>query len=153
MNCRAIVHRDGRLEIVRVLTEEGLTNWSDANPLDFELSIVWLHNLETLDFVRVHHVRNAQSRRGKLYLPGNHILLGYSKLTANAPQNPETRGYERRVFYLRDSDQHLNLNAVPEGGLDPRSIFPGVAGDRPQADSEQLGYLRGSRRPVEGAAV
>ena len=145
MNHRAIVHRDGRLEIVRVLSEDALHNWSDSNPLDFELSIVWLHNLETLDFVRVHTVANAQSRRGKLYLPGNHVLLGYSKLTANAPLNPETKGYQRRVFYLRDSDQLLNLNNLPEGSLDPRSIYPGMEGESPKPDSEQLGYLRGSR--------
>ena len=145
MNYRAIVHRDGRLEIVRVLSEQALNDWSDSNPLDFELSIVWLHNLETLDFVRVHTISNAQSRRGKLYLPGNHVLLGYSKLTPNAPVNPDTKGYQRRVFYLRDSDQLLNMNDLPEGSVDPRSIYPGIAGENAKPDSRQLGYLRGSR--------
>jgi hypothetical protein len=137
---RSIPLPDGGEEIVRILDDQLLNTWRRDNPLAFEKSIVWLQPLDTLDFVRVATIRTAKSRRGPLRCSAGIRILGYSKLTPDAPFNPQTKAYTRRVFYLTDSDSELNLNQFPKGALDPQTILPGVAGTAPSREQSERGY-------------
>lgn len=137
---RIIRHPDGGQEIVNVLSDQVLGVWNPAKPLAFERSIVWLEPIDELDFVRVAYVRNATSRRGPLYVRGVAMVLGYSKLTVDAPRNPETKNFTRRLFYLKEEDLFLNLNQIPAGVIDPKTILPGVEGTAPMPKDPNRGY-------------
>ena len=118
-----------------------LKAWQRENPLAFEESILWLSPLKTLDFVRVLEVRHARSRRGPLAVASSSlVLMGYSRLTADAPFDPETMAYHRRVFYLKEEDFQRNMNDFPAGALDPQTILPGVPGSTPNLQQVERGY-------------
>ena len=140
LNTRTMPQPDGGVEIIRVLDDSLLTRWNPKDPTSYESSIVWLQSLDGLDFVRVAFVRNAKSRRSPLRIRGASMILGYSKLTEDAPMHSETRGYVRRVFYWKDEDSQLNMNQFPEGSIDPRTILPTVYGDPPQVEQVERGY-------------
>ena len=140
INTRRISRPDGGEEIVRILDGQLLHQWQRENPLAFEKSIVWLRPLETLDFVRVAMIRNAKSRRGPLLCSTDVTILGYSKLTVDAPFDPQTKAYTRRLFYLTDSDFELNMNQFPKGAIDPQTIQPGDAGTAPDLQKVERGY-------------
>lgn len=140
INTRRVSSPDGGEEIIRILDDRLLDQWQRDNPLAFEKSIVWLRPLETLDFVRVAMVRNAKSRRGPLLCSANVTILGYSKLTLDAPFDPATKAYTRRLFYLTDSDYGLNMNQFPADSLDPNTILPGAAGSPPDLKKTERGY-------------
>jgi hypothetical protein len=120
-------HRDGRLEIVRVLSTSELASWNKEEPLSYEKSIVWLVNVARLPFVRMFEVRCATSRRGRLSIQGRAKVVGYSKLMADAPRDPQTRRYTRRLFYLTEEDQ---AGVPPRSSrvYDPKTVLPGVPG-------------------------
>ncbi len=140
INTRRVPRADGGEEIVRILDDQLLNKWRRDNPLAFEKSIVWLRPLETLDFVRVAMIRTAKSRRGPLLCSAGVTILGYAKLTLDAPFNPQTRAYSRRVFYLMENDSELNMNQFPKGALDPQTILPGVVGTAPDLEQIERGY-------------
>lgn len=120
--------KDGTHEVVRLLSPEELKHWSKDDPLSFEKSIVWLCDVQSLPYVRVKLVHSALSRRGPIYLQGGARVVGYSKLTPNAPRDAQHKGFTRRVFYLTDADQQGAPGAVPPSAVDPRTVFPGVRG-------------------------
>jgi len=126
---RMISHPDGRCEIVRVLSADDLESWSDNDPLAYEKSVVWLEDVTALPYVRVVEVRCAKSRRGRLRLSSAERVVGYSKLMADAPRDPRTKRFTRRLFYLKDGDS-AGL-APPEHAVDPGTVLPGIHGDRP----------------------
>lgn len=119
-------HKDGRREIVRLLSIDGLSEQSLDNPMTFEKSIMWLEDIDDLRYVRVATITRATSRRGPLHIEGRRVL-GYSKLTVDAPTNDDGF-YVRRVFYLKDKDQRQANARVPRRAIDPKSILPGVEG-------------------------
>jgi hypothetical protein len=126
---RTIRHRDGKCEILRVLSTDDLLDWKGGGgSLGHERSIVWLQDIEQLPFVRVVEVKCAKSRRGRLILQGTDRVVGYSKLMADAPRDLHTGRFTRRLFYLKAND--LAGTSVPPHSLDPRSILPGVAGEK-----------------------
>ena len=137
---REISLGDGSLEVVRVLNDNALGQWSPSRPLAFEKSIVWLQPIGELDFVRIAWVRNAQSRRGPLYVRDVGMVVGYAKLTADAPRDPQTKNFSRRLFYLTEDDLLLNLNQIPSGVYDPNTIFPGTMGTAPAPRGTERGY-------------
>ena len=128
---RTVRHPDGRCEIVRVLSADDLANWSNEDPLAYEKSVVWLEDVTALPFVRVVQVRCAKSRRGRLRLSSAERVVGYSKLMADAPRDPRTKRFTRRLFYLKDGDGASANDAPPEHAVDPGTVLPGVPGDRP----------------------
>ena len=121
--------KDGAQEIIRLLSPDEMDAWSKDDPLSYEKSIVWLSDVSQLPFVRVKTVRAARSRRGPIYLGDGAHVVGYSKLTPNAPRNPESNGYIRRVFYLKSSDRAQVPTDIPHSAVDPKSILPGAAGE------------------------
>jgi len=130
---------DGGMEVLRILDESVLGRWTPDDPLSYEKSIVWRQSLDGLDFVRVAFIKNAKSRRASLILRGDLMVLGYAKLTDDAPVNAEQR-YTRRIFYLKDEDSLLNMNQFPPGSIDPRTILPSVTGQPPKVEQVERGY-------------
>ena len=140
INTRTVTRGNGSREIIRILDDDVLSRWRRDNPLAFEKSIVWLQPIETLDFVRVVTIRHAKSRRGPLLVKGAGVILGYSKLTSDAPRDPQTNTYTRRLFYLKEDDFELNMNQFPEGAIDPQTVLPGIAGESPDLQQIERGY-------------
>lgn len=127
---------EGRQEIVRLLSLDALDKTSMDDPLTYERSIVWLEDISQLPYVRSKTVRGVRTRRGPLYLSGEGRVVGYSKLTPNAPYDPSTNGYVRRVFYLLPTDERPDDacgGRMSPSIVDPRTVFPGVSGERPAA--------------------
>ncbi|MCA9224837.1 MAG: hypothetical protein KDA47_04465 [Planctomycetales bacterium] len=150
MTTKTFLRPDGVTEVHRVLNESVLGNWSSQDPLSFEKSIVWLEPLDSLDFVREAVVDNARSRRGPLGSP-NMIVLGYSKLTPDAPRDPVTGAYTRRLFYWKPSDAQRNMNDFPADAVDPRSVLPGQRGELPHAVEFDRAYPPALRRAAPAA--
>ncbi len=119
---------DGGREIIRLLSPADLDQYSKDDPLLYEKSIVWLEDAESLPFVRVKMVRTATSRRGPISFGDAGRVIGYAKLTPNAPRCPETNGYVRRVFYLKADDPTHYDAPIPAAAFDPSTIMPGVKG-------------------------
>ncbi|HJN09764.1 MAG TPA: DUF6009 family protein [Pirellulaceae bacterium] len=130
---------NGCIEVMRVLSATSLTEWSDQDPLAYEKSILWLKNIDAVRFVRTVEVRCARSRRGALNLSTGERVIGYAKLTSNAPRDPNTDCYTRRLFYLKPSDTGEQLG-VPPDAVDPRTILPGVRGETPIMPMGPLGH-------------
>ncbi|MEO8495502.1 MAG: DUF6009 family protein [Planctomycetota bacterium] len=140
LKLRTVPRDDGGMEILRILDDSVLGRWTPEDPLSYEQSIVWLQPLDGLDFVRVSFNRQAKSRRGPLAAGGTGMILGYAKLTEDAPVNRETGCYTRRIFYLREEDSQLNMNQFPQGSIDPRSVLPSVFGESPREEEVERGY-------------
>jgi hypothetical protein len=140
LKLRTVPRDDGGMEILRILDDSVLGRWTPDDPLSYEQSIVWLQPLDGLDFVRVAYIRNAKSRRGPLAVGGTGMILGYAKLTEDAPVNRETGRYTRRLFYLKEEDSQLNMNQFPAGSIDPRSVLPSVFGEPPREEDVERGY-------------
>jgi hypothetical protein len=140
INTRIVHNDDGSREIIRILDDDTLGEWSPRRPLAFEKSIVWLRPMENLDFVRVALLRSARSRRGPLLAEGAGTVVGYSKLTTDAPRDPKTRAFTRRLFYLKDEDSQLNMNQFPPNTIDPCTVLPGIVGEPPNVEEIERGY-------------
>lgn len=137
---RTVRRQDGRIEVMRILSTSDLSEWSDKDPLAYEKSIVWLKDIEGVRFVRTVDVRCARSRRGALNLSTGERVIGYSKLTPDAPRNRETDCFTRRLFYLKPSDSDKQ-SRVPQDAVDPRTILPGVRGETPVIAVGPLGQI------------
>ncbi|HIN54989.1 MAG TPA: hypothetical protein EYM79_11815 [Planctomycetes bacterium] len=139
MKTRTVYHSDGRIELRRIMTAQSLKHWDRKYPLAYERSILWLKPIGGRVFVRVAVVRNARSRRGPL-LAGNsdQVVLGYSKLTVDAPLMPGNEMcYLRRVFYVTQQDVLLNeYSGLNENCLLPGSILPTVWGEQFRVSEE-----------------
>ncbi|NLX53644.1 MAG: transcription factor [Planctomycetaceae bacterium] len=121
--------KDGSKEIIRLLSPENLESWSKDDPLSYEKSIVWLSDIAELPFVRARLVQGVRSRRGAIYLEDDARVVGYSKLTPNAPRSADTNGYIRRVFYLKPGDLARRPPDIPSSAVDPRTVLPGIPGE------------------------
>ena len=126
---------NGAREVIRLLGPEDLENFSYDDPLLFEMSIVWLEDVESFPFVRVKTVRNARSRRGPLSFGNSARVVGYARLMPDAPRDPGTAGYIRRVFYLKKDDATDPAAPAPAGAYDPKSLLPGVEGRQSRWES------------------
>lgn len=141
IDTRTVNYGDGRTEVARLVNNHNVDQWDRGNPLAFESSVIWTQEITELDFVRVATVRNARNRTGKLRLDDPRLtVVGYSKLTDDAPTDPETHHFTRRIFYLREEDSRLNLNAFPKGSVDPKSVYPGVVGHSPMTSERGYPY-------------
>ncbi len=127
MKTRVRELKDGSREVIRLLSPDEMEAWSKEDPLSYEKSIVWTCDISQLAGVHVKTVRSARSRRGPIYLGTHAHVIGYSKLTPNAPRDPVSMGYVRRVFYVLDADESRTAHGT-HSVVDPRTVFPGEVG-------------------------
>lgn len=123
---KTVRRTDGKVEILRVLGPGAMDEWNRDDPLAYEKSIVWTVDISRLDYVRVTTIHSARSRRGPLEASGPIRVVGYAKLTSNAPRNPDGATYSRRMFYVKDEDGRAD--AAPSNAIDPRTVLPGFPG-------------------------
>ncbi len=138
LKTRKVDYRDGRCEVVQILDEGRMSTWTSNDPLAYEASIMWLTDISQLPFVRVLLIHNCENRGGRLVPRGGGRVVGYAKLTENAPVDPATGRFVRRVFYLREDDLKNGDFETAKGAVDPNTILPGLAGERPKADSKSV---------------
>ena len=136
MKTRIRLLDDGSHEMIRLFSPEDLESLDKDDPLLFEKSVVWLVDVKSLPYVRTKVIRTARSRRGPISFGDAGRVVGYSKLTPNAPRCPDTKGYVRRVFYLKNSDCLDQSDRIPISAYDPTTIMPGVKGEHAVAAAE-----------------
>lgn len=102
--------------------------------LNHESGIVWLENIDRIDYVRVMERAMCRSRhRRPLPLLGDYIrVVGYVILRPDAPRYCPG-WFHRRLFWLANHDRDRDPNGVyaigiPGDAVDPRTVLPGEPG-------------------------
>lgn len=104
-----------------------------------EKSVVWLvENFDDIDYVRERQTECPTRRAGPISknIHRGARLIGYTELEPNWPKEQGAAGFKRRIFWLRPWDRKYGpgaenltyLTGSPLEGIDPRSVFPNVAG-------------------------
>lgn len=99
-----------------------------------EDGLVWLEDVEKLDYVRPIFV-GASTRAGRLpWRPSQGRLVGYTTVSENNTGVPNH--FMRRAFYLHDHDRDSDPTGVygrnnyPTEAVDPRTLGPKLAGEK-----------------------
>ncbi|MFC7979050.1 DUF6009 family protein [Streptomyces cinereoruber] len=97
-----------------------------------EVEVVWLEDIDTLDYVR-QSLDRVNSRTGKPRYERDGRLVGYTNLAKNATRDPDSGLWPRRTFFLLPHDRDSNPTGdyavgAPGEAIDPRTIAPGNAG-------------------------
>lgn len=106
------------------LDESYSTEALNCPALPYEDGIVWLEDVSKHPYVRemLAGYENFRRRKPKWYSAGR--MVGYSVLRPDAPNNGMPGYFERRLFWLRDTDPYDGRGAPCEG-VDPLTIEPG----------------------------
>ncbi|MGW7319446.1 DUF6009 family protein [Streptomyces sp. NPDC054865] len=99
-----------------------------------EVEVVWLEDVDKLDYVR-QSLDRVNSRSGKPRYDRDGRLVGYTNLHKDAMRDPDSGLWPRRAFFLlphdRDSDPTGDYAVgAPGEAIDPRTIAPGSAGSK-----------------------
>ncbi|MER8009596.1 DUF6009 family protein [Streptomyces sp. NPDC094149] len=123
----------------------------DADEISHETDIVWLEEIDELDYVR-QSIDRLPTRKGRppYRRPGR--MVGYAILGPDAKASRASGTFRRRVFWLqphdRDSEpEGLYANSAPAEAVDPRTLEPRVKGYKterseggpPSAAMQELG--------------
>ncbi|MGW5609472.1 DUF6009 family protein [Streptomyces sp. NPDC003753] len=100
--------------------------------ISHETDIVWLEDIEHLDYVR-QSLDRLPTRRGKppYHRPGR--MVGYALLSPQAKASRSSGTFRRRVFWLLPHDRDtvpdgLYAKGAPAEAIDPRTVAAGVKG-------------------------
>ncbi|MCW7947298.1 transcription factor [Streptomyces hygroscopicus] len=100
--------------------------------ISHETELVWLEDVDDLDYVR-QSLDRLPTRRGKpaYHRPGR--MVGYALLGSAAKASRSSGTFRRRVFWLlphdRDSEpKGLYAKGAPAEAVDPRTLAPRVKG-------------------------
>ncbi|MFJ8888498.1 DUF6009 family protein [Streptomyces sp. NPDC102402] len=101
-----------------------------------EHELVWLENVEELDYVR-QSLDRLPTRRGKPAYHRDGRMIGYAQLSPQAKASRSSGTFRRRVFWLlphdRDNDpEGLYATGAPAEAVDPRTLMPGAKGSKTQ---------------------
>ncbi|MFB7504707.1 MULTISPECIES: DUF6009 family protein [Streptomyces] len=93
-----------------------------------EAEVVWLENLEGLDYVR-QALDKTKRRNTKPPYVRDGRMVGYALLSEDASPDPDSGLYKRRVFFLLPHDRDslpdgLYREGAPGEAVDPRTIVP-----------------------------
>ncbi|MEU0060786.1 DUF6009 family protein [Streptomyces sp. NPDC006334] len=123
----------------------------DADEISHETDIVWLEEIDELDYVR-QSIDRLPTRKGRppYRRPGR--MVGYAILGPDAKASRASGTFRRRVFWLqphdRDSEpEGLYAKSAPAEAVDPRTLEPRVKGYKterseggpPSAAMQELG--------------
>lgn len=123
----------------------------DADEISHETDIVWLEEIDELDYVR-QSIDRLPTRKGRppYRRPGR--MVGYAILGPDAKASRASGTFRRRVFWLQPHDRDsepdgLYANSAPAEAVDPRTLQPRVKGYKterseggpPSAAMQELG--------------
>ncbi|MET7694327.1 DUF6009 family protein [Streptomyces sp. NPDC005483] len=123
----------------------------DADEISHETDIVWLEEIDELDYVR-QSIDRLPTRKGRppCRRPGR--MIGYAILGPDAKASRASGTLRRRVFWLQPHDRDsepdgLYANSAPAEAVDPRTLEPRVKGYKterseggpPSAAMQELG--------------
>jgi hypothetical protein len=123
----------------------------DADEISHETDIVWLEDIDELDYVR-QSIDRLPTRKGRppYRRPGR--MVGYAILGPDAKASRASGTFRRRVFWLQPHDRDsepdgLYANSAPAEAVDPRTLEPCVKGYKterseggpPSAAMQELG--------------
>ncbi|MEW1914507.1 DUF6009 family protein [Kitasatospora sp. NPDC085895] len=96
--------------------------------LSHEASVVWLEDLNPLDYVR-QTIDKTPRRRNKPRWARYGRMVGYAELDDSAEADTDSGLYRRRVFFLLPHDRDLAPDGLyaagaPGEAVDPRTIEP-----------------------------
>ncbi|GGQ39461.1 hypothetical protein GCM10010266_73280 [Streptomyces griseomycini] len=99
-----------------------------------ETELVWLEDVEELDYVR-QSLDRLPTRRGRPAYHRDGRMIGYARLGPRARPSRSSGTFRRRVFWLlphdRDTDPDgLYASGAPAEAVDPRTLAPGVKGHK-----------------------
>ncbi|MFD9053473.1 DUF6009 family protein [Streptomyces zaomyceticus] len=119
--------------------------------IKYETELVWLEDLDGLDYVR-QSIDRLPTRRGKPAYYRDGRMVGYAVLAPQAKSSPASGTFRRRVFWLLPHDRDsvpdgLYAMGAPAEAVDPRTIEPGSKGRKterseggpPSAAMQELG--------------
>lgn len=100
--------------------------------ISHETQLVWLEDVEELDYVR-QSLDRLPTRRGKPPYHRDGRMVGYALLGPGAKPSRSSGTFRRRVFWLlphdRDTDPDgLYATGAPAEAVDPRTLAAGVKG-------------------------
>ncbi|MFF0094859.1 DUF6009 family protein [Streptomyces canus] len=123
----------------------------DADEISHETDIVWLEEIDELDYVR-QSIDRLPTRKGRppYRRPGR--MVGYAVLGPDAKASRASGTFRRRVFWLQPHDRDsepdgLYAKSAPAEAVDPRTLQPRVKGYKterseggpPSAAMQELG--------------
>ncbi|WP_333752579.1 DUF6009 family protein [Streptomyces sp. IBSBF 2394] len=103
-----------------------------ADEISHEAELVWLEDVDQLDYVRQSLDRLA-TRKGKPPYHRDGRMVGYATLGPEAKASRASGTFRRRVFWVlphdRDSEPDgLYAKSAPAEAVDPRTLQPRVKG-------------------------
>ncbi|MFD8251553.1 DUF6009 family protein [Streptomyces werraensis] len=123
----------------------------DADEISHEAELVWLEDVDQLDYVR-QSLDRLPTRKGKPAYHRDGRMVGYAILGSDAKASRASGTFRRRVFWLlphdRDSEPNgLYAKSAPAEAVDPRTLEPRVKGYKterseggpPSAAMQELG--------------
>jgi hypothetical protein len=104
----------------------------DADEIRHETELVWLEDVEQLDYVR-QSLDRLPTRKGRPAYHRDGRMIGYAVLGTDAKPSRASGTFRRRVFWLlphdRDTEpQGLYAKSAPAEAIDPRTLEPRVKG-------------------------
>jgi hypothetical protein len=103
-----------------------------ADEISHEAELVWLEDINALDYVR-QSLDRLPTRMGKPPYHRDGRMVGYAILSPDAKASRASGTFRRRVFWLlphdRDSEPDgLYARSAPAEAIDPRTLEPRVKG-------------------------
>ncbi|GAA2615875.1 DUF6009 family protein [Streptomyces roseoviolaceus] len=105
-----------------------------ADEISHETEIVWLEDIDHLDYVR-QSLDRLPTRKGKPPYHRDGRMVGYAILGPDAKASRASGTFRRRVFWLlphdRDSQPDgLYAKSAPAEAVDPRTLEPRIKGSK-----------------------
>jgi hypothetical protein len=104
--------------------------------LSHETELIWLEDIDALDYVR-QSLDRLPTRRGKPAYHRDGRMVGYAVLGPEARASRASGTFLRRVFWLLPHDRDgqpegLYASGAPSEAVDPRTVAPGIKGYKTQ---------------------
>lgn len=104
----------------------------DADEISREAELVWLEDVDQLDYVR-QSLDRLPTRKGKPPYHRDGRMVGYAILGPEAKASRASGTFRRRVFWLLPHDRDtepdgLYAKSAPAEAVDPRTLEPCVKG-------------------------
>ncbi|MBM9624489.1 DUF6009 family protein [Streptomyces zhihengii] len=102
--------------------------------LAHEANVVWLEDLDNLDYVR-QALDKSGRRTGRPRYARDGRIVGYAELDADAEASPDSGLFQRRTFFLLPHDrpnepEGLYKEGAPGEAVDPRTVLPRCVGEK-----------------------